>query len=195
MRLLTICFFLATNLTAIAQSDPPRNWVHTEAEYKDSSGRKLKIINSLPRGGGYIHSGGKDYSYVVFWNRIINESASPVKISLKFPVDSFPIFPSPESYIKILIPDHTMTMEQSQVLDYGVTNMKSILDNGFKKPSVLEKTIAPKEEYLFNIIIFIQKASGTARTALVLKEHELSYKVSIDPHAAVIPCGRIEFKK
>ncbi|MFN8266226.1 MAG: hypothetical protein U0T11_09175 [Chitinophagaceae bacterium] len=197
MRRILVTFILLTiYFTVIAQTTPARSWVDTEIKYTDSLGKTIKVYNSLPKGGGgYISSGGKDYSYVIFWTRIVNESATPLKMTIKFPADSLSIFPSPNSYIKLLIPSDTMTLEKVSLGDYGLTNLKSILDNGFRKPSILKRTLNPKEEYLFYIPIFIHQARGTARTSFILKGHDLFYRVGIDPYSTLIPCGRIDFKK
>jgi len=116
-------------------------------------------------------------------------------MTVKFPVDSFSIFPSPGSYIKLLIPPDTMTLEKISLGDYGLSNLKFLLDTGFNKPAILERTLNPKEECLFYIPIFIHQARGTARAALVLKGQDLFYRISINPQSVLIPCGRIDFKK
>jgi hypothetical protein len=195
MRLLTTFILLTISFTASSQTIPTRSWVDTEVNYTNSTGKAIKVYNSLPKGGGgYINSGGKDYSYVIFWTRIVNESSTSLKMTMKFPVDSFSIFRSPTSYIKLLIPSDTMNLEKISMGDYGLTNLKSILDNGFNEPSMLERTLKPKEECFFYIPIFIHQAQGTARTSFILKGHDLFYKVSIDPYSTLIPCGRIDFK-
>ncbi len=195
MKQITTLIFLTLCLSAIAQTTPTRNWVDTEVNYTDSLGNTIKVYNSLPRGGGRINSGGKDYSYVVFWSRIINESPSPLKLSMHFPSDSFAIFPSPSSYIKLSIPSDTMTFEKIQMLDYGLTNLKGIFEKGNNKASMLQKTLLPNEECYFYIPVFFHQASGTSRAALVLKSHEFFYRLSIDPHSVLIPCGRLDFEK
>ena len=195
MRLLTTFILSTICLTVVAQTTPTRNWVDTEVKYTDSAGKVIKVYNSYPKGGGeYINSGGKDYSYVIFWTRVVNESTTPLKLSIKFPADSFSIFASPSSYIKLLIPPDTMTLEKISLGDYGLTNLKFLLDNGFNKPSIFERTLNPNEECLFYIPIFIHQAQGTARAALVLKGQDLFYRISINPKSALIPCGRIDFK-
>ena len=88
-----------------------------------------------------------------------------------------------------------MTLEKIALGDYGLTNLKFFLDNGFNKPGTLERTLNPNEEYLFYVPIFIHQARGTARAALVLKGQDLFYRISINPQSALIPCGRIEFIK
>lgn len=194
-RLLLTLMSLSISYTIVAQTIPARNWVDTDANYTDSKGNTIKFYNSLPKGGGgYINSGGKDYSYVIFWTRIVNESATPLKMTLQFPADSLSIFPSQTSYIKLLIPSDTMTLAKVLLGDYGLTGLKSILDNGFRRPSILEKTLNPKEECYFYVVIFIHQAQGTARTSFSLKGDELFYSVSIYPYSTLIPCGRIDFE-
>lgn len=195
MRLLTTFILLTKCLSVVAQTTPERNWVDTEVKYTNSTGQIIRVYNSYPKGGGeYLNSGGNDYSYVIFWTRVVNESTSQLKLSVKFPADSFLIFPSKSSYLKLLIPPDTMTIQKISLGDYGLTNLKFILDNGFNKPSLFERTLNPNEECLFYIPIFIHQARGTARAALVLKGEDLFYRISINPESALIPCGRIEFK-
>ena len=69
MRLLATFIFLTISFNASAQINPTRSWVDTEVKYTNSAGKAIKVYNSLPKGGGgYISSGGKDYSYVIFWD-------------------------------------------------------------------------------------------------------------------------------
>lgn len=197
MRLLTIFILLTVCFTAIGQTSPTRKWVDTEVKYTDSAGKVVIVHNSFPKGGGgYTDSAGKNYSYVVFWTRVINESASPVELAIKFPADPFTIFPSPDSHIKIFLPPDTMTLDKVPLYDYGLTNLQSFLDAGFNKPSMLQRTIDPKEECLFYILVLFYQAQGTARAALVLKGQDLFFRISIAPDvdSALIPCGQLVFK-
>ena len=187
--LLTIC------LTTVAQTTPERNWVDTEVKYTDAAGNVIMVQNSLPKGGGgYIDVAGKKYSYVILWTRIVNESATPLKFMMKFPADTFAIFPSPDSYIRLFLPPDIMAPDKIQLVDYGLTNLKPFLDAEFNRPSLQRKILKPNEEYYFYIPILLHQARGTARTALVLKEHDLFYKVNIGEHSTLIPCGRIYFE-
>ena len=195
MRLLTIYILLTIYSTAIGQTSPTRNWVDSEVKYTDSAGKVVIVHSSLPKGGGgYTDSVGKKHSYVIFWTRVINESTTPLELAIKFPADSFAIFPSPNSYIKIFLPPGTMTLDKVPLADYGLTNLQFFLDAGYNKPSMLQRTINPKEEYLFYIAVLIYQARGTARAGLVLKEQDLFYRISIDAQSASIPCGQIVFK-
>lgn len=195
MRLLTTFILLTICITALAQTSPTRKWVDTEVKYTDSVGKVILVDNSFPKGGGgYTDSAGKNYSYVIFWTRVINQSTTPLELVIKFPADPFAIFPSLDSHIRIFLPPDTMTLDKIPLGDYGLTNLKSFLDAGFKKPSMLQITLNPKEEYFFYIPVLIYQARGTARAALVLKGQDLFYRISIDPQSALIPCGRIVFR-
>lgn len=181
------------SIPLIKQSTSKKNWVHTEERYADSSGRAIRVYNSYPRGGAYNSSGQKD-GYRIFWTSIVNESATPLKLTVEFPIDSFPTLTSPNAYIKALIPPNTMTLEKLELFDFGVTNIKSILDNRFKKPGKLGITLNPGEEYFYYTLFLFHESEGTARSALVLKGQDLSYRISIDSQPPlIIPCGRIEF--
>lgn len=177
----------------IKQSTSKKNWIHTEERFEDSSGIAIRVYNSYPRGGAYNNSGQKD-GYRIFWTSIVNESITPLKLTVEFPVDSFPTLTSTNAYIKALIPPNTMTPEKLELFDFGVTNIKSLLDNGFKKPTKLEITLNPKEEYFYYTLFLFHESEGTARSALVLKGQNLFYRIRIDSQPPlIIPCGRIEF--
>lgn len=194
MSLLTTFLLFTICLTAKAQTSPTKNWVDSEVDYRDSAGKVLKVYSSFPRGGGgYTDATGKRYSYVIFWTRVVNESATPLELAIKFPAEPFTIFPSPDSHIRIFLPPDTMTLEKEQLGDYGL-NLQSFLDAGFNKPSMLQKTINPKEECYFYIPVLIYQARGTARAALVLKGQDVFFRISINPDSALIPCGRVVFK-
>ncbi|ULQ57128.1 hypothetical protein KJS94_02815 [Flavihumibacter rivuli] len=181
------------SIPLIKQSPSKKKWVHTEERYEDSLGRVIRVYNSYPRGGAYNSSGQID-GYRIFWTSIVNESTTPLKLTVEFPIDSFPTVTSPDAFIKALIPPDTMTLEKLELFDFGVTNIKSILDNGFKKPSQLEITLKPREEYYYNTIFLFHESEGTARSALVLKGKNLFYRINIDSQPSlIIPCGRIEF--
>ena len=194
MHLLTTIILLTICSTAMSQSQT-RNWIDTEVKYTDSSGRVVIVYSSLPKGGGgYTDSTGRKYSYVIFWTRVINQSATPLELAVKFPADPFKIFPSPDSHIRLFLPPDTMTLEKVPLGDYGLTNLQSFLDTGFNKPGMMQRTLGPNGECFFYIPVVIYQARGTARAALVLKGQDLFFRISIDPDAALIPCGRLVFK-
>ena len=177
--------------------------IYTDTTYITSTGKEITIQNSFPRGGSieqdgtqYFDSSGKRNAFAVFWTRIINETTTPLEININFPADSFAIFTPPESYLKLFLPTDTMSFDKLTSYNYGLTGLKSYLDANFNKASMLRKTINPNEEHIFLIATLSYQASGTPRAALILKEHDLYYRMSIAPHGyGTIPCGKIAFKK
>jgi hypothetical protein len=146
----------------------------------------------LPKGNGHTDSNGNRFGFALLWTRITNETTIPLELKINFQADSFAI-PMPDSYLKLfLVPDSIYYSE------YGSKSLNSFLDTGLNKPTVLQKSINPKEEYLFYIgIASTGSSGGMVRTGLVLKDQELFYKVGIIPHfdSLIFPCGHIIFKK
>ena len=177
-------------------------FVYTDTTYTFSSGKGIIIQNSLPKGGGiapdgrqYFDSSGKSYAFAVFWTRIINETTSPFEININFPADSFAIFTPPDSYLRLFLPTDLLTYDKLPLYNYGLTGVKSFLDANFNKATKLQKIINPNEEHIFYVASLSYQASGTPRAAIILKEQELYYRMSISPHGAgTIPFGKIAFK-
>ena len=178
--------------------------------YSETASQGVRIQNSLPVGmgsldssgrTGYTDSSGKFFGYLIFFSRVINETATSLELTLNFPAD----FASPYSYLKLLLPPDTMTLDKESLFNYGVTDLKSFLDNSFNKPTMLQRTINPKEECLFHIVALWSKFEGrpskfggVARAELALKENDLFYRITgITPEldSALIPCGNIIYKK
>jgi len=209
MRLLAVFTLLTICLTAIGQTFPikkdkkqkkyfpltyyPGTYIDTETKYTDSTGIVVIIQNSLPKGGGYTDPTGKNFEYRIFWTRVINETATPLELTINFPA-SFAILHSPYFFL----PPDTMTLDKETLYDYGATGLKSFLDTGINKPTMLLRTINPKEACLFYIgALFYQGGYGGARAGLVLKEQDFFYSIrGMSPQldSALIPCGRIVLK-
>ncbi|MEP7322970.1 MAG: hypothetical protein ABI761_13675 [Saprospiraceae bacterium] len=192
-------FFILTGFLAFGTGH-----ISTNKHYSITSTRYIETVegviiqNSLPKGGPYTDPTGKRFGYGIFWTRIINETAYPLNLTINFPGDSFAIFPQPESYLKLFLPPDIMTLDKESLYDYGATGLKSFLDTGLNRPTMLQKTIHPKEEYLFYIgILFHLPDNGPVRTGLVLKEQDLFYRISIAGQldSALIPCGNIIFNE
>lgn len=193
MKLFISVFLLFVYLNAISQVGPLRNWVDSEVKHTDSKGNTVMMTNSLPKGGGVVYQNGKKYGYVVFWTRMTNQSANPIELKVKFPEVTF--FKSPDSYIKIMLPKESMNIEKDQLFDYGLTNLQSILNDESNQLSILQKKIAPKEDYLFYITVFIHiEGSRSARAKFELNDKELFYKISMGSDTTLIPCGSLDFK-
>jgi hypothetical protein len=128
--------------------------------------------------------------------RIINESDSPLELTINFPGDPFAVLPSPDSCYRLFLPSDTMTLDKETLYNYGATGLKSFLDAGINKPTMSRRTIKPKEEYLFYVAaLFLCKGDGVARARFVLKDQTLFYKINGIAPEIEVPCGQIVFKK
>ena len=148
-------------------------------EYADATGKLLIIENSFSRGGLYIDPNGEEYSKVMFWTRITNETEKTLELNIALPTHLYKVPTLPGKYYKIFIPSDTMTLEKEPLEDYGMKDFKSFLDNNIHKPSYLRRTINSKESSGFYVIILFEKGvSGPSRTGLYLKGQNLFYKIT-----------------
>lgn len=212
MRLLTTFTLLLIYLTATGQTLPlkkdgwpfakkgespktltfyPGTYIDTEYKYTDSTGIVVIIQNSQRKGGEYIDPDGKSFFSAIYWYRVINETDAPLELTINFPADSFATTPWPESYLKVFIPLDTMILGKETLYAYGATGLKSFLDAGLNKPTLLKRTINPKEACLFYISALFYQALAPPRAELFLKGQELFYKIGDKE----IPCGRIILKR
>lgn len=166
-------------------TDYPYRYIDTESRFTDSTGLDIIIQNSLPKGVGRIDPPGKGFDRI-FWTRLINESATPIKLTINFPADSLAVGSSPDSYLTVFLPADTMTLDKEALYAYGVTS-------GLIKSTPLQRSIPPKEESLF----YIGVKGGVARGELILRGHDLFYNIkyiSRDLDSTLIPCGQIVLK-
>ncbi len=176
-------------------------------EYTDSNGKSLIIQNGLPKGGQkYTDPNGDVYGYAIFWTGIINETDNHLELKIDFPVDSYEVPWLPCKYYKVLVPPDTMTIDKEPLYDYGLTGLKSFLDNSIHKPSSLKRTINPKESSGFYVVILSLRTEGAPggilRTGLSLKGQNLFYRISLYASTAGLPlisekeidCGSINLK-
>ena len=176
--------------------------IYSKHEYADSMGKRLIIQNSFSRGIKYTDPNGKKENKVLFWTRINNETENPLELNIDFPVE-YEVPSLPGRYFKILLPSDTMTLDKEPLPDYGITDLKSFLDNSMHKPSSLKRTINPKESGGFYVaILFDSGVIGPFRTGLSIKGQNLFYKVTryagkqgvslVDEKE--IHCGKINLK-
>ena len=156
-------------------------WIDTKYEYTDSIGKSLIIQNSFPKGESYTDPNGKEYFKVIFWTRIINETVSPLELKIDFPVDLYEVAGLPGKYSKVLVPPDTMTIDKVPLYDYGLTGLKSFLDNNIQKePSSLKRNIKPQESSGFYVVFLLidDGVDGAIRTGLSIKGQNLFYRIS-----------------
>jgi len=127
-------------------------------------------------------------------------------LKIDFPVDLYKVPGLRGSYYKILIPSDTMTIDKEPLYDYGMTGLKSFLDNNIHKPSSLKRTINPKESSGFYVVLLSLTKEitpgSTLRTGFTLKGQDLFYTISRYASKAGHPlineneihCGSINLK-
>lgn len=169
--------------------------IDTEIKYTYSTGKVVTIQNSGPRGGrGFTDATGIKFGYRVFCTRVVNEAATPLELTITFPADSFPL-PSPDSYMKVFLLPDIMTHVKEASPDYDAS-LKSSYEAVLHTLPELQRTINPKEAYLFHIVV-LRHYNGvgvTPRGGFALKGQDLFYRIGPEFDSALIPCGQIVFK-
>jgi hypothetical protein len=161
--------------------------------YSETANNGIVIQNSFPKGGADTDPRGKNFAYRIFFSRVINETGTPLELTINFPADSFAIPPAPDAYLKVFLPPDTMSLNKELLYNYGL-DLKSYLDNGPNTPTQLQRTINPNEECLFYVGVLFYQADGVVRAEFVAKEQELFYRITPQLGSELIPCGQIGFK-
>jgi len=194
-----------TNATDIEKEEAPKRteapkqpsyytnkYLDTQYEYSDSTGKEIRIQNSLPKGGlKYTASNGEEFVYAIFWTHITNETDNPLNLSIDFSAESLELPSQSDTYFNIFFPPDTMTPDKESMFNYGLKDLASFLDNRLHKPSALQKTIDSRSTHTFYVVtLFNQGLQGTVRAGLSLKGQNLFYKINDKE----IHCGEINFK-
>ncbi|MTB50088.1 hypothetical protein [Lewinella sp. W8] len=166
---------------------------YSEREYDG-----VTIQNSYPRGGPYPGPTDKhhNYSYLVFYSRIVNETEHPIELSVCFSADSISIPNSPNTFVKVFLPSDTMTLDKRDKFSYGITQLAS-----FDEPTSFDRTIGPHEDCLFYSVALFYQANpgafnedrGGNRAEFILRGKELFYNLL--PQIDALPCGQIAVGK
>lgn len=162
--------------------------------YSETNTHGIVIQNSFPRGGPYTGPVKKhfNYSHLVFFTRVVNETKAPFELTINFSADSIPIPHSPDTFVKLFLPSDTMTREKQSLFSYGVAHLKS-----FDKPTKFQRILQRNEECLFYVVAIFYQTVATAenrdrggnRGELVMKGKELFYR--LPPTIDSLPCGQI----
>ena len=166
--------------------------------YSETTNNGVIIQNSFNRGGPYTGPTKKyfNYSYLVFFTRVINETGNPLELTVNFSADSIAIPNSPDTFVKLFLPPDTMTFDKPNLFNYGVTELES-----FDQSTRFQRKLNPKEDCLFYVVaIFYQTKAGAwnperggNRAELVLKGQDLFYRMP--PQVDSLFCGQIIFNK
>lgn len=161
---------------------------YKQYEYADASGARLVLQSGLPRCGARFKArNGEEYSWVVFWSRIINETGNRLDLNIEFPVDEGEDTSSSGNYFKVLVPPDTMTIAKMPLYNYGLQDMDSFLDTSIQKSFVsLKRSVDPRDSTGFLVVVLSRLHNvqpnanlGFLRAALSLKESSLFYTISL----------------
>jgi hypothetical protein len=189
-------FFLSFCTLLMGQQISQTKW------YSETASNGIIIQNSFPRGGPFIDSTGKNtgHSFLIFFTCVINETATPLELSINFPADSFITGEDGTVYLKLFLPSDTMTLDKELLPGYGLTGLESVLH--YNRPTMMQRTINPKEECRFYVVagffqtrgaVLTDKSRGGNRAELVLKGQDLFYRMP--PQIVSLPIGHISLKK
>lgn len=164
-------------------------FVDTRYEYVDAIGKGIRIENSLPKGGmTYSNQNGDSYIYAVFWTRITNQSADPLKISIASPVDSVGLRSSPDNYFRLFLTNSKMSSSKEPLVNYGLDT--EILDSILYRAPKWQVTIEPEGSAAFHVIaLFSRGVKGVVRAGMYLEGQALFYEVNGNKTW----CGRMNF--
>lgn len=190
--------FLSTQTLVTGQVPFKPTTTTTTKWYSETTSNGITIQNSFPKGGPYPGPTKKNfnYSYLVFFSRVVNETDTPLELTLNFSADSIAIPYSPDTFVKLFLPPDTMTMSKQYLFSYGITELES-----FDNPTRFQTTINPGAECLFYVVAIFYQTSATARdqqrggnrAELVLEGKDLFYRMP--PQINSLFCGHILSKK
>lgn len=166
--------------------------------YSETETKGIRIQNSFPKGGPYTGPTEEyfNYSYLVFFTRIVNETGNPLELTVHFSADPIEIPDSPGTFMKLFLPPEKMTLDRQNLFSYGVTELES-----FSESTRFQRTVDPKDDCLFYVVaIFYQtradarnQTRGGNRAELVLKGQDLFYRMP--PQVDSLFCGQIIFNE
>ncbi len=175
---ITMKIILFLVMTLLSLSLYSQNF-YTKYEHSYSNNEKVIIENSFPK-GGFIHTtiAGKEYSYVVFWSRITNNTNYDLELHIDASHQTFKIPASPRVGFKMFFPKNFEQYGRQNLQDYGF-NVKEFLDSNIHKPSFFTEIIKAGDSHgLYSVVLSDNGVSGVMRAGLVIGGKDLIYKVN-----------------
>ncbi|RSK47483.1 hypothetical protein [Hymenobacter rigui] len=143
---------------------------------------------------------GKAYVYVIFWTRIVNKTAAPIRLSVAVPVDSFKLadepatsvalpttapvstgkgLPAPDNYFKIIFPAEEMTEEKAPLMNYGLKDVSAVVGHKRRHSSSFQLTVQPKATRFIYVVVLASRArNGIMRAGFNVRGDKLYYRVN-----------------
>ncbi|MBP6392324.1 MAG: hypothetical protein KA352_15630 [Flavobacteriales bacterium] len=181
--------------------------------------RGIALQTYGPRGGGFINANGKVLGYWIYRVHVMNDTTVPVELAMDFPGGPIAMLPDSEKYpTAFLFPDEITPDTAQDVLNFGIKGSEAFLSTRSSGPTSLRTTVLPGEDHLLYIGVVLAP-DGVGRAELFSdgqkpnasffpegsvptstkkgNELDLIFGIAIDApkHYAMVPCGRITFKK
>ena len=192
MRFCSFILFLLFSYTMLIAQSIDSQW------YSETDNDGIIIQNSFPKGGPYTGPTSKhhNHSYLVFYTRIYNSRKNTVDFKIDFSADSIAIPDSPDTFVKLFLPQDTMTLDKVPLFSYGITSLES-LDHSTR----IHRKLEPQEECLFYVVaVFFQTKPGAFnqerggnRAELILQGGNLYYNML--PQIDLLSCGELTISK
>lgn len=162
--------------------------------YSETTSNGITIQNSFPKGGLYNGTvkEGFNHSYLVFFTRISNETGKPIEMKIDFSAHPINIPNSPNTYVKLFLPQDEMTLEKQDLFSYGITELKSQDES-----TSFQKKVGHNEACLFYVVALFYQTHASAqhedkggnRGEFFLEGKNLYY--SMLPQIEALQCGTI----
>lgn len=198
--LLHLCFLalLACLCHSTAQAQNLFQKLESDIEwYSTYTNDTLSVQTSYPKGGPYKgdFNSGFNPSYLVFVHRVKNYSNETIELNLSSNSSEISIPNSPNTFMKLLLPEEIMTEEKLHQKSYGLTKIESeVLVNTFRA-----SVGARKSMLFYSVALFYQKQDGAwtherggNRAEVQIKGLDVFYSMKPLIEAKLI--GRIAFK-
>jgi hypothetical protein len=201
LLLVIICCFSCERTVSVVKtnSDNEVKRFQTPGVENETDNNGIIIQNSFPKGDGYRDSNGKVYRVAIFWTRIINSSKQSIQLAINFRADSLVNPAMGDLHAKLFLLPDSMTLDKNQLYGYGITDLRSVLDNRVNEETSLRRTILPDQEYMFRVGMFSdpeeipasEQRNYVLRSGLVLKKEELIYIIRANSDSTFVPFGKI----
>jgi len=182
MKNLNLLFLVLISTSVFGQN------FYSEFAYETQSKGKIVIENSYPKGGQkYRANDGEEFVFLVFWNRITNETDKSIEVDINFSSDTFTLPSSPNVYFNALLPSQEMFVEKDPLKNYGL-DVESFLTENLGKSSKFQKSITPGDSCSFYVVVVSNEGiNGTVRAEFELSENQLLYSIN----EYKMECGQI----
>ena len=154
------------------------------------------ILNSFPKAGRYVDPTGKEFLYGITRTTVINNSETPLQVTIDFPADSFAILESSvvrASYLKLFTPPDTIQFKNipfDKSSWYVNDQLKPFFDSGLKSSTRIQKNVGSKKDCTFYVGALYYQTGGVPTAELIMQGQNLFFRAGA-VSSELFPCGKI----